>query len=291
MGTAPASPYYPPRARWYSSLWQLWYPLKRRLYLDRFHKTGQHEIGRVLLGMVLPGWGLLWSKRPILGVILGTTYCLSAAVFLIWVGYPISNFALTVMISIHAGSILRVEKSVGLRKRTLYSVLVFLAVAECVYVPLRNQIERHWFTPLRVRDRVVVVQTGTKHMNIHRGDWVAYGIGGLEDVHVHWEGVLVRGGCMLGRVMAVAGDEITFTSHGVLINGKSQPLLANMPTKGTVHVEQKCWFIWPEMSINIEGNVGAGIIEQAMMRLAKVPETNCVGVPYRRWFWQQQTLP
>ena len=278
-----ASPYYPPRARWYSSLWRRWYTLKRWLYLDRLSKIGQHEIGQTLLGMVLPGWALYWSKRPILGVILGTTYCLSAAVFLIWVGYPISSFALTVMISIHAGSILRVEQSVGLWKRMLYSVLIFIAVAECVYVPLRD----HWFRPLLLNGRVLILHAWRPNGPVKRGDWIAYG---RPQFYIH--GIRFAGGvCMFGRVLAVAGDEVTFHPDSVLINGESRSRLSQMPTNGTVHVEQRCWFIWPEMNIYNEGNVGAGIVGQAMMQLAMVPETSYVGMPYRHWFWRQQTLP
>lgn len=280
-----ASPYYPPRARWYSSFWRLWYPVKRRLYLNRLPTIARHDIGQLLLGMVLPGWSLLWSKQPLLGVILGTIYCFSAAVFLIWVGYPISNFALTVMISIHAGSILKVEQSIGLWKRILHSVLIFLAVAVFVYVPLRNQMERHWLMPLRVNGRVVVIRTGRPIGLVRRGDQIGYRLPSLR-----LQGLWLREeGCTLGRVMAVGGDEVAFRRDGVLVNGELRPRSSQMPTSGTVSVDQSCWFIWPEMTISGVGN--AETIQQAMMQLAVVPQSNYVGVLYQRWFWRKQVLP
>lgn len=265
--------------------------MKRRLRLDRLPKIVRHELCQPLLGMVLPGWALLWSKRPILGVILGTIYCLSVPVFLIWAGYPVSNVALTVMISIHAGSILRVEQSVGLWKRMAYSLLIFVAVAEGVYGPLRNQMERHWFAPLRVRDRLVVVQTAAKHRKIHRGDWVAYRLGAVGNGHVYEAGVLVRGGCVLGRVLAVEGDEVRFQRDGLLVNGKLQQRGPHMPLDGALQVQQGCWFIWPEMSITGHGNVAPEAVDAALLQLATVSEKDLIGVPYRRWFWREQTVP
>jgi len=286
-----ASSYYPPRARWYSSLWRWWYPVRRRLYLDRLPGIARHDLCQPLWGMVLPGWALLWSKRPILGVILGTIYCLSAPVFLIWAGYPLSNLALTVMISIHAGSIVRVEQSVGLWKRMAFSLLVFFLVAEGVYVPLRNQLERRWFVPLRVGDHVVVVQTGAKHNNIHRGDWVAYRIGAVGEQHIYEAGVYVRGECVLGRVLAVEGDEVRFQGNGLLVNGELQPRDAHMPSEGALQVPEGCWFIWPKMNINGHGYVAPQAVDAALLQLATVTEKDFVGVPYQRWFWREQTVP
>ena len=241
--------------------------------------------------LILPGWALLWSKRPILGVILGTIYCLSAPVFVIWAGYPISNLALTVMISIHAGSIVRVEQSVGLWRRMAFSLLVFLVVAEGVYVPLRNQMERRWFVPLRIGNHVVVVQTGAKHREIHRGDWVAYRIGAVGVQHVYEAGVYVRGGCVLGRVLAVEGDEVRFRGDGVLVNGELHQRDPHMPAEGALQVPERCWFIWPKMSITGHGYVGAATVDAALLQLATVPEKSLIGVPYQRWFWREQTVP
>jgi hypothetical protein len=285
------SPYYPPRARWYSSFWRLWYPVKRWLYLDRFPKHVQYELSEPLLGLVLPGWALLWSRRPVFGVILGMTYCVSMAVFLIWRGYTVSNVALTLMITIHAGSVLRIEPSTGLLKRCFWSLCVFFALGALVYTPLIHQMEQRWFVALRVGDHVVNIRTGANPGKVSRNDWIAYRVSGGGYGHGQEAPVWVRGGCMFGRVIAVAGDEVAFHPHNVSVNGELRARLANMPTNVTIHVDQRCWFIWPEMAINNEGQVGGAIIMDAMMRLAIVPETSYIGIPYRRWFWRKQSLP
>jgi hypothetical protein len=288
---AQLSPYYPRRARWYSPLWGLWYRTKRWLYLDRFPRIAQHEVLQLLLGIVLPGWALFWSRRPILGVILGTAYCSAAAVFLIWVGHPVSNTALTVMISIHAGTLLRVAPSAGLWKRILHSLLSFLAMTCLVYLPLRHEMEKHWLMPLLVRDRVIVVRTGVDPHKIHRGDWVAYQIGRGKMTPVFEAGVYIHSGTMLGRVLAVVGDEVRFQQDGVLIQGRFEPRSRYMPSSGDFRVPEGCWFIWPDFDINGHGLVATETISAAMLQLANVPQQTLIGTPYERWFGRPQTLP
>jgi hypothetical protein len=275
--------YYPPRARWYSPLWRGWYLLKRWLYLDRLPRFSREPVYRLLLGMALPGWTFLWTGQRMLGLVLGSAYCLSAFVFFVWVGYPVSNFAMMTMISIHAGSILRIQESVGLLKRMAYSLLIFLGVAGLVYIPLRGWIERHWLVPLTVNGQVIVVHTGQSSRAVTRGDAIAYRLSGFYNY-----GIIVRAGCTLGRVLAVPGDEVTFGPQSFSVHGQSYTRLAYMPTNGTIQVQQHCWFIWPE--VNVQG-AGTGLVETAMMQLAIVPETSYVGVPFRRWLWRRQTVP
>jgi hypothetical protein len=275
----------------------------------------QHQLFQLLLRMVLPGWALLWSRRPILGVILGTAYCAAAAVFLVWVGYPVSNTALTVMISIHAGTILRVEPSVGLGKRILSSLVTFLAMAVLVYLPLRNQMEKHWLMPLLVRNQVMVIRTGVDPGTIHRGDWVAYELDrdgippafSVYDLIFHPRqiaheigragmpavfGVAVRihSGSMFGRVLAVAGDEVHFQQDEVLIHGRLYPRGRYMPAGGEFRVQEGCWFIWPDFDIGGHG-VAPETIGAAMLQLANVPQKNLIGTPYERWFGRRQIIP
>ena len=181
-----------------------------------------------------------------------------------------------------------------------------------MYTPLINYMERHWFVALRVGDHVIKVRTGTHLGQVRRGDWIAYRLGVTGPRRDHedtgllgmlerlaggpWQGhqgpVWVRGGCTFGRVLAVAGDEVTFRSNAVLVAGESFPLRPYMPTSGTIRVEQGSWFIWPEMAISGgHGNVAPEVIQQTMMQLANVPEENSVGMAYQRWLWRKQTLP
>ena len=285
-----ASPFYPPRAHWYSSWWRLWYPLKRRLYLSQIRRIGEGEIGRFLLGLVLPGWALIWSRRPILGWILGTAYCAAIPVFVLWRGTGVSNLALTLMISIHAGSVLRLERSTTFGRRCLWSMFLFLALGALVYTPLIHQMERRWFVALRVGDHVIKVRTGETRIQVQRGDWIAYRLAGTYG-HNYGGGVWVHGGCTMGRVLAVAGDDVVFGPDSVQVGSESFPRRPYMPTKGTIHVEKGYWFLWPEMAIRGHGNVGQDVVEQAMIQLANVREADYVGKAYKRWLGRPQTVP
>ena len=279
--------YYPPRAHWYSPLWNGWYRIRRRLYLDRVPKFASDAFYRGMLGAVLPGWALIWTGQRVLGLILGLAYFLSGAVFLGWLGYPISNFALTAMISIHAGSILRVPLAIGFWKRIVYSIFTFLVVTSVVYIPLRNWMQKHWMMPLTINGQVIVIRTGRQPDQLKLGDCIAYN---LQRIYI--PGVLsAAGGCTLGRVLALPGDEVSFGPQAFSVNGVTSPRLDRMPTNGTMRIQQNCWFIWPEVHIRGEQYASGADIAGAMMQLAIVPESSYVGVPFRRWLWRRQTVP
>jgi hypothetical protein len=232
---------------------------------------------------------MVWSDHPMWGVILGTVYCVSVPVFILWRGYTISNLALMTMMSIHAGGIIRVESSATFAKRCLWSLGVFFVLASLLYTPLINQMERRWFVALSVGKRVLYVQTGLKPDGVRRGEWIAYQLDDL-GMHRYAGNIVVNGGCTLGRVLGVGGDELKFTPKKVLVAGQEFAAQAYMPTTGTVNVEAGNWFIWPGMSVFNHG-VGDGAVADTMMRLAKVPETSYLGTPYQRWLWRTQTLP
>jgi len=284
---SPTSPYYPQRARWYSPLFSCWYPLRRWLYLDWLNRIGLGDVGSFVLGLVLPGWSLLWSNRPRWGVILGTTYCVAVPVFVIWRGYTISNLALMTMLSIHAGGILRNEPSTSFSRRCLRSLAAFFCIASLIYAPLIQLMERRWFVALKVNDHVVCVRTGVQRIRVQRGDCIAYQ---LSDLGLRGGGVVVNGGCTLGKVLGVAGDVLTFTAQKVLVGGQEFAAQPYMPTNGTVTVEAGSWFVWPQMNVNIHG-MGNYVVYSTMMRLAKVDEKSYVGTAPEQWLWRRQTLP
>ena len=283
------SPYYPPRAGWYSYFCSFWYPLRRWLYLDRLNRIGLGDVGSFVLGLVLPGWSLVWSDRPIWGVILGTTYCVAVPVFVVWRGYIISNLALMTMLSIHAGGILRAEPSTTFLSRCLWSVAAFLLIACLIYTPLIRLMERRWFVAFKMNDHVVCVRTGVNPIRVQRGDWIAYQLSDMGIRH-YGQHIVVNSGCTLGKVLGVAGDVLTFTSNKVLVGVQEFAPLPYMPTKGTVTVQAGSWFVWPQMNVDTHG-MGNDVVSSTMMQLAKVDEKSYIGTARQQWWWRRQTLP
>jgi len=136
-----------------------------------------------------------------------------AAIFIIWLGYPVANVAFGLLLSAHATSVLFLLNPwmAGVRFifRIMFGMVVLLAVGGCIYSPLRSQLQAHYLMPIRINEQVVVVRRSSSPDSVKRGDWIAYSIprrGG--------EGVQVARGWELGPVLATAGDQIRFTTNG-----------------------------------------------------------------------------
>jgi hypothetical protein len=216
------------------------------------------------------------------------SYCLLVVTFLIWIGYPAGILSLAMLMSIHTSSILymnrRLTPAVELWKRIVWSLVVFALVSLLVYQPLRRYVERRWFKPLRVGERVLVVKTCTSPAIIKRGDWVAYRINTSRGDRIQ-----VEEGYGVSKVLGVAGDRISFQPNGFSINGEMQPRHSYMPAKGNLVVADGSWFIWPDLTISGHGEVGADITENTITALAMVPKSNFIGVVFNRWWWRKQT--
>lgn len=284
------SPYYPPRERWYTPLWYPWHRFTRLFHLEPITAGFNLPAHKLLLGMAVPGLSWLWYGRPIFSLVAAASYCLSAIVFLIWIGYAAGTMALATMMSIHTSSILYMNRQltadVELWKRIVWSLVVFAVVSMLVYQPLRRQMERRWIMPLRVGARVVVVNTSASPHLVKRGDWVAYRIDSL-----HAYRTLVYEGYGVGQVLAVAGDRISFLTNSYSVNQEPRPRQPRMPTNTDLVVSDGHWFIWPNENIRLAGVVDSSVMDDALAQLAMVPETNFVGAPYRHWWWRKQILP
>ena len=285
-----ASQYYPPRERWYGRFWYPWHLVKQKLNLGVVIDGFELPWYKLLLGMTLPGVSWLWYGRRIFSLVTVASYCLFAVTFLIWIGYPAGTISLAILMSIHTSSILymnrRLTPGVDLWKRIVWSLVVFGLVSLLVYQPLRRQIERRWFRPLLIGERVLVVKTSVPPGLIKKGDWVAY------QINSSWgDQTWTQAGYGVGEVLAVAGDKISFQANGFSINGVLRPRRDYMPAKGNLVVADGSWFIWPDVTISGHGNVGVDVTENAMTALAMVPKSNFTGVLFHRWWWRHQTLP
>ena len=96
-----------------------------------------------------------------------------------------------------------------------------------LYWPVKDGIQAHLLTPLRVGGRVVVVSRVFSAHPVHRGEWVAY------QLQLHQQGdavdtgmVRIHSGTGFGEVLAVAGDTVTFSGGKFSVNGNWRPSLA-----------------------------------------------------------------
>ncbi len=64
-----------------------------------------------------------------------------------------------------------------------------------------------------------------------------------------------------------------------------------MPDSGTLTVPEKYWFIWPNLVISGNWNVGEASLSAAMIQMANVSEDQFMGKPFKRWFGRKQFIP
>jgi hypothetical protein len=291
-----ASAYYPPRARWYSTIFYLGNMLRRRMGLARLTLPREMKIGEVVVAFFAPGVAVwlrgprLWGQAALAG---------SAALFLIfivWLGYPSATFAFGLLISLHCTGFVYycspLMAGEPFRSRLAFTLLILLAIGLLLYLPARNFVQGHWLTPLRMNDRVIVVQRSFQTRRVQRGDWVAYSFDeNAVGQNYHGGTVWLRNGLSLGPVLALAGDRVAFSNNCFSVNGILHTNLPHMPQAGELTVPENHWFIWPNLGISGHGDVGEARVSSALLGLADVAETNFSGRPLRRWFWRKQILP
>lgn len=291
------SPYYPPRARWYSPLFVPWFVFRRALHLEKIRLPIGFTVGQVILSLLLPGFSLFVNGRKKVGAVFAAIYVASLVCFVIWLGFPISGAGYGLMISVHASSIVFLENCAwrdkyDFRIRFALAVATLLLVWLAVYRSVINLAEANWATPMLVRGHVMVMNPVRSGGPVQRGDLLLYSIDSDEAGNAHGEGaVWLQSGFGWGPVLAVAGNRVAFSTNSFAVNGVEHPLLPHMPQVGEVLVPEKHWFIWPELAISGHGNVGEGVISATMLRLATVSENQVVGRPFKRWFWRRQILP
>jgi len=286
-----ASPYYPPRAKWYSPLLQLGSAIRRRAELDRLQLPVGISLGELIKSIWWPGIGFYVRKEKLIGAAIICGSVLLASIFIVWLGYPAANIAFGLLLSAHVTSLVFLcapwLAGVRFRVRVAFTFAVLLVLGLFAYAPLRNLFQTNFLMPVRDKGRVIVVRRMASAHSIQRGDWIAYTLQSDRAV----TGVYIREGLGLGPVLAAAGDQIQFATNGFAVNGVIRPPLPHMPQEGELVVPEKHWFVWPDLAINAHGNVGGGPISATMLQLAIISESDFIGKPFKRWFWRRQIFP
>jgi hypothetical protein len=294
--TDEVSPFYPPRARWFSVVFHVGGIIRRRLALDHLRMPRTMTTAELVAGFFVPGLAVsfrgpqLWGRAALLA---------SAAlllVYVIWLGYPAANMALGLLISIHSTGFVYYCKPLmndeNFRSRLTFTLMSLLALMLIVYWPARSLLQGHLLMPLRMNGKVFVVRRIFPPHAIQRGDCVAYSLPETSEGQPHDGGaVWFHGGAGLGPILATGGDHVVFSENGFFVNGAPHPALPHLPQAGEWIVPEKHWFIWPNLAISGHGNVSEQRISETMLELADVSPAQFLGQPFHYWFWRQQTLP
>jgi signal peptidase I len=308
------SSYYPPRAQ------ERWTPVELGSRMDRlgvwlrrvFERSpfGSQTIlsltgTEFLLCLFVPGYAYGRLRHRALGWgFFGVWWVAGLCVLVLLGRETVTGWALGAMTSCHASGIgyllLREreasrEQPVGLWTKVWLPTAVWFACAALIYWPGFRVFQDAVARPLRIpgEDRLIIVNSRTQAPAVTRNDLIAYqsdefrlgAAGGLP--------VVVRGGWMIGRVIGTPGDKVEFGANRVLLNGRSQARQAWMPTSGGFRVEADQWFIWPTVDLRLVNNqqLSEDTVQEAFLRLARVPQENFVGRAFNRWFFHRQDIP
>ena len=281
------APYYPPRARWHGSLFSVGASIRRRVFLHHVRFPAAASFARAVATFLVPGLGFYFGGFRFIGKLVMVAYLALALIFIAELGRFLGNVAFGLLIAIHVMSLNsffeRNLAGLQLRSRILLSFAMLLALGGLLYMPARNLIESRWFAPVRINDRVVIIQKFRHIPKVSRGDWIAYSLQGGGDHNVY-----VAAGYGLRPVLGTAGDRIRFSKTLFEVNGVSQPSLANMPDSEEFLVPEKHWFIWPKLDISGHGAVTEDTLISTLLRLATVSEQQFEGKPLKWWFWHRQ---
>jgi hypothetical protein len=288
------SPYYPRRARWYGRIFYFGGAIRHRLALDRIYLPKDVTVGGLVGSFLIPGLAVYLRGPRFYGKLAMAGCALLFAIFIVWLGYPIGNYAFGMMISIHTTGFVYYCSPYLLDKdfwfRIFFTIAMLLLFNLVIYSPLRSVIQNQWLMPLRLNNHVIVVGKFNAAQSVKRGEPVAYTLKGYYFSNHGGQGVLAQTSMGLGAVLATAGDNIEFSPGHFTVNGVSQPSLAHMPSSGGLVVPENHWFIWPNLAMSGNWSVGEETVAPAMLQLANVSEDQYVGRPFKRWFWRKQIL-
>jgi hypothetical protein len=259
------SPYYPRRARWYARIFYFVGAIRHRLALDRIYLPKDITVGGLVGSFFIPGLAVYLRGPRLSGKAAMTGCALLSAIFIVWLGNTAANLAFGLMLSIHTtgfvyycGPFLSDKE---FRYRILFTIGTMLFLGLCFYTPLQGTIQKHWFMPLRMGGRVIVVSVRTTPDSLKIGDWAAF------RGSASGAGEINEGGILLGPVIGLGGDHVD-----------------------SLDVPEKHWLIRAEFFryyTHDPFGTRSGIVQQT----AVVSREEFVGRPFKRWFFRKQILP
>jgi len=283
------SPYYPPRAGFFSPLWNWVGKLTHSRAVANLPTFPEVTLRGFIAALLIPGMGI-YLRKPFAGGVALVACAIYAIVFFVALGFPAGNFAFTALLSIHAvglASYLQpIIRDSGLFYRLATMIGLVAALVCFAYLPLLHWCERDWLMPIKYHDRTVVLHVGKAPSHLQRGVWIAYRYEGWQRGEI-----VSQAGVNFAPVLAVSGDEVAFSPTNMLVNGVPQPRLEGMPTYGGLTLPENTWFAWAEFAISGHGYIRSDDVSNARVEQGMIKPEQYVGAPFRWWFWRNQKLP
>ncbi len=286
----PQSSYYPPRAGWNRPFYNMVYAAKRNLHIEKLNLPRLAiaiSAPKFLLCVLLPGFSFYKAGWRRIGQAIAFAWFAAACTFLLFIGYTMANVAFGLMMSMHVSSVVhllnRAAPGASVVRRLGLSLAVLFVVGQLIYATGLLWLQSHLFMPLRSGDKVYVINRLRSIDTLRAGEFVAF-----HSERIGVNGVYIREGYLLDRILAAPGDEVQFSSTEFRVNGMAASRRDLMPGSGNMVVPEKTWLVWPSLTTVTRNNVGERAVATAVLHMALVPREKIIGKPFRRWFWREQ---
>ena len=255
------SPYYPRRARWYRRIFYLGGAIRHWLALDRIYLPKDITIAGLIGSFLVPGLAVYLRGPRFYGKMAMTACALLFTIFIVWLGYPVGNYAFGLIISIHASGI-AYYCSPYLREkefffRICFTVLVLIGISLGIFLPIRHAIQNHLLLPVRNGNQVVIVSVQHRPVSLQLGEWVAFN---------------TEKGMIFGKILGLGGDVVGSTTVP-----ENHWLMRAQFVKRYYHHDS----LVPTFAYD-----GSNVDQEVIVS----PE-EFIGKPFKRWFGRKQILP
>jgi hypothetical protein len=286
------SPYYPPRARWYSPALGAFDGVRRTLALDRLKVNLGPDIDLIQLvaGFFVPGLAFYFRLPGLIGKVALVWTAFLLMMFFLFLGSGWDNLVFGLLLSVHvSGFVLYCTPLLGPSawNRLLFTLAMLVTIRLIVYSSAQAVMENYVATPLQWKDEAVIVGPIYSMNSIHVGDNIAYN---YSSGFAYESETYLRDGAGFAPVLAMPGDRVTFDANSYSVNGVPHPRLEYMPQNGMCVVPEKEWFVWPVVGIQERRYEGESRLTSLLMGMALVREDQIIGKPFNRWFWWSQKI-
>ena len=284
------SPYYPPRANSFSRHFTV--PLVRLVNwlgwsgAERFLGVKPWQAA---MAVCVPGYAFGVMGYPRVAAAVLSAWVVSVLTFFVFLGGSISNAAFSCCISLHVSSAVQFmlprffpESTLGTKISA--ALMTLLVIGGGVYYPSTKVMDRYWLLPLQTPEGPLVISRRNNQPPFKRGEWVAWQ---SETTEVASR-VFVRGGKVLGPVLAIGDDLVRFGSGELTVNQDHLRAFPSMPRNGEFTPGKDGLMAWPMMTVEREINISPEVVALGMVRIGTIPQNTVLGRPMKHWFFRDQ---
>lgn len=209
------SPYYPPRANFWSPIKHAFHDLKE-IFLEWKYRVNNGEfVNRIaFLPLVIPGFGFVYAGKPRLGRLTLVLYLLSLFYFFLMLGFKEANYALGFMIFLHSLSIIYylagLIGTMTIKTQITFNLIISVILVPFAYYIFIKFLHSYVLIPVHYCNSVMVAVKARNLSKLSPGDLIVFHQQGF---YSYLGEVNFIGGLNAGTVIAKENEKIRFSRN------------------------------------------------------------------------------